>query len=48
MVHGAVQLVVLFADVAASGACPARKIPVITLIYTPKSDFVGSDSVTVG
>ncbi|WP_298873206.1 hypothetical protein [uncultured Bradyrhizobium sp.] len=45
--HGVVQMIVLFANVPASGVCPTRKIPVITLIYSPKADFVGSDSVTL-
>jgi hypothetical protein len=35
------------ADVAATDACPARKIPAIALFYTPSKDFVGSDTVQV-
>jgi hypothetical protein len=35
------------ADVAATDACPARKIPAIALFYTPSKDFVGKDSVQV-
>jgi hypothetical protein len=46
-VNGIVQMTILAANVAASGNCPARKVPVITLIYTPKPDFVGGDAVTI-
>jgi len=35
------------ADVAATDACPARKIPAIALFYAPSKDFVGSDSVQI-
>jgi hypothetical protein len=34
-------------DVAATDACPARKIPSIALFYQPSKDFVGNDSVQV-
>ncbi len=40
-------MTILVANVAASGNCPARKVPMITLIYTPKPDFVGGDAVTI-
>jgi hypothetical protein len=46
-VNGTVQMTILVANVAASSKCPARKVPVITLIYTAKSDFVGGDAVTI-
>lgn len=45
--NGSVQMTILVGNVAASGNCPARKVPMITLIYTPNSDFVGSDAVTM-
>jgi hypothetical protein len=45
--NGIVQMTILVANVAASGNCPARKVPVITLIYTPKADYIGSDAVTI-
>jgi hypothetical protein len=45
--NGLVQMTVLFADVEPTGNCAARKVPVITLIYTPKPDFVGDDAVTI-
>ena len=45
--HGAVALQIVMADVAATNACPARKIPSIALFYTPNKDFVGKDSVQV-
>ena len=45
--NGAVGLQIVLADVAATDACPARKIPSIALFYTPNKDFVGKDSVQV-
>ena len=45
--NGSVQMAILVAAVAASGNCRERKVPVITLIYTPKADFVGDDAVTI-
>ena len=45
--HGLVGLQILMADVAATDACPVRKIPAIALFYTPSKDFVGKDSVQV-
>jgi hypothetical protein len=45
--NGMVQMLIVPTDVAASGKCPARKIPTTALIYTPKKDFVGTDSVQI-
>jgi hypothetical protein len=45
--HGVVGLQIVAADVAATDACPARKVPSIALFYTPSKDFVGKDSVQV-
>jgi hypothetical protein len=45
--HGGVGLQIAMADVAATEACPARKIPSIVLFYRPSKDFVGNDSVQV-
>jgi hypothetical protein len=45
--HGVVGLQIVAADVAATDACPARKMPSIALFYTPARDFVGKDSVQV-
>lgn len=45
--HGAVGLQIVMGDVAATDACPARKIPAIAIFYTPSKDFVGKDSVQV-
>lgn len=45
--HGVVGLQVVLADVAATDACPARKIPSIAMFYAPSSDFTGKDSVQV-
>ena len=41
--HGVVGLQIGIADVAATDACPARKIPSIALFYQPSKDFVGND-----
>ena len=45
--HGGVGLQIVVADVAATDACPARKMPSIALFYTPTKDFTGKDSVQV-
>ena len=45
--HGAVGLQVVIVDIPATDACPARKIPSVTLFYVPSRDFVGKDSVQV-
>jgi hypothetical protein len=45
--NGSIQMTVNVANVAASGNCRERKVPVITLIYMPKTDFVGNDAVTI-
>jgi hypothetical protein len=45
--HGTVGLQIIMSDVAATDACPARKIPSIALFYAPNKDFVGKDSVQV-
>jgi hypothetical protein len=45
--HGVVGLQIVAADVAATDACPARKVPSIALFYTPSKDFVGKDSVQI-
>jgi hypothetical protein len=45
--HGIIQILIVVTDVAASGQCPARKIPSTALIYTPDKDFVGTDSVQI-
>jgi hypothetical protein len=45
--HGVVGLQIVMADVAATDACPARKIPSIALFYQPSKDFVGNDAVQV-
>ena len=41
--HGAVGLQIMIGDVAATDACPARKIPAIAIFYTPSRDFVGKN-----
>ncbi len=45
--HGSVGLQIVMGDVAAAGACPARKIPAIAIFYTPAKDFVGKDSIQI-
>jgi hypothetical protein len=45
--NGIIQMLIIATDVAASGKCPARKIPTTALIYTPNKDFVGTDSVQI-
>jgi hypothetical protein len=45
--HGLVGLQIVMGDVAATDACPARKIPAIAIFYTPAKDFVGKDSIQI-
>lgn len=45
--HGGVGLQIVVADVAATDACPARKIPSIAMFYVPGKEFVGKDSVQI-
>ena len=45
--NGSVQMTIQVATAPASSTCQQRKVPVITLIYIPKVDFVGDDSVTI-
>ena len=45
--HGVVGLQIVADEVAATDACPARKVPSIALFYTPSKDFVGKDSIQV-
>jgi hypothetical protein len=45
--NGIIQMQIIATDVAASGKCPARKIPTTALVYTSNKDFVGTDSVQI-
>ena len=45
--NGTMQMMIVVTDVAASGKCPARKIPSTALIYTPNKDFAGVDTVQI-
>jgi hypothetical protein len=45
--NGTIQMLIVATNVAASGKCPARKVPSAALIYTPNKDFVGPDSVQI-
>jgi hypothetical protein len=46
-VNGAVQMMIVAVDVPASATCPARKVPAVTLLYTPKEGFAGTDAVGI-
>jgi hypothetical protein len=43
--NGTMLMQIIIADVAASGNCPARKIPTIAIAYAPKKDFTGEDAL---
>jgi hypothetical protein len=43
--HGDVLLQTVMSDLAATDSCPARKIPTIVVLYVPKPDFVGMDTM---
>jgi hypothetical protein len=43
--NGIVQMQIAIADIPANGNCPARKLPTVALIYTPRKDFTGTDMV---
>jgi hypothetical protein len=45
--NGFILLHILVTDVAATDSCPARKVPSIAVVYTPRPDFVGTDSVQI-
>ena len=45
--NGTVLMLIVATDVAAAGNCAARKAPAIALVYSPKSDFTGTDSVGI-
>ena len=45
--NGTVQMLIVAVDAPASGTCPARKVPAVALIYSPKDGFVGTDSVGI-
>jgi hypothetical protein len=45
--NGVVGMQIVLSDVAASDSCPARKIPSLALIYIPRADFLGVDSVQI-
>jgi hypothetical protein len=45
--NGAVAMQIVVSNVAASDSCPARKVPSLALIYIPRADFVGVDSVQI-
>ena len=43
--NGTVGMQITEIEIAASGDCPARKVPSLALFYLPKPDFVGTDSI---
>jgi len=45
--HGTVEMEAVMMDLPAAGPCPAQKAPIITLVYVPQPDFVGSDDVQI-
>jgi hypothetical protein len=45
--NGTVQMLIVAADVAATGNCAGRKVPAVALIYSPKDGFAGTDSVGI-
>jgi hypothetical protein len=45
--NGIIQMQIVVSDVAALGNCPARKMPTTALIYMPRKDFAGTDSVQI-
>ena len=45
--NGIVRMQIVVTDVEATANCPARKVPSLALIYTPKRDFIGTDYVQV-
>ncbi|MET4515372.1 hypothetical protein [Bradyrhizobium sp. I1.7.5] len=45
--HGAIQMLIILANIPAAGNCPARRVPTIALIYTPEKGFSGVDTVQV-
>ena len=45
--NGVIQMQIVVSNVAASGNCPARKIPSTALIYIPNKEFSGLDTVQI-
>lgn len=45
--NGTVGMQITAIEIAASGDCPARKVPALALFYLPKPDFVGTDSLQI-
>lgn len=45
--NGVVLLLSASTNLAATDSCPARQIPSIALIYAPRPDFVGVDTLEV-
>jgi hypothetical protein len=44
---GTVQLQIIVVDVSQTASCPARKLPALALIYTPRKDFTGVDTLQI-
>ena len=38
---------IVVANIAATEKCPARRVPAIALIYTPRKDFIGTEALEV-
>jgi hypothetical protein len=45
--NGTVQMLIVAVELASTAGCAAHKLPTVSLIYTPKDDFTGTDSVGI-
>jgi hypothetical protein len=45
--NGIIQMQILVTNVPAANNCSARKVPAVALVYTPRKDFTGTDTVEV-
>jgi hypothetical protein len=45
--HGTLEMQAMMMDLPAAGPCPAQNAPIISLVYVPHSNFVGSDNVKI-
>ncbi len=45
--NGSILMQIVIADVAASGNCPARRMPTIAIAYAPRKDFTGVDTLEI-
>jgi hypothetical protein len=45
--HGTIGIQIAVTDVAAAGACPARKVPSLALFYAAPAGYTGNDSFQI-